>query len=110
MNKGNVDVFDVGIDAIMTPGASALFGGAVDINIGKDININWLGNDKTLGQFGLDVVTGYLSGKMSSKVSNSLSPYLQNGTESAIFNTVVSTPSSVLGGGVNQTIKKRLDE
>ncbi len=110
MNKGNVDVFDVGMDALMTPGASALFGGAVDINVGKDININWLGNGKTLSQFGVDVSTSYLSGKMSSKAYNSISPYLQNGTENAIFNTVISVPSSVLGTGANKVIKKKISE
>ncbi len=110
MNKGNVDLFDVGMDAIMTLGASQLFGGAVDVNVGRSININWVGNGKTLRQFGLDVGTGYMSGTLSSKAFNSLSPYLQNGTERAIFNTVTSTPSSVLGIGVNQAIKKKLYE
>jgi len=110
MNKGNVDLFDVGMDAIMTPGASALFGGAVDVNIGRRINVNWVGNGKTLVQFGLDVGTGYLSRTFGSKAFNSLNPYLQNGTERAIFNTVISTPSSVFGGGINQVIKKKLYE
>lgn len=110
MNKGNVDLFDVCMDAIMTPGASALFGGLVDVNVGRSINVNWVGNGKTLGQFGLDVGTGYLSGTLNSKAFNSVSPYLQNGTERAIFNTVTSTPSSVLGGGVNYVIKKKLYE
>jgi len=109
MNKGDVDVFDVAADAFLTPGASALIGGAVDYNpFRKNNTFNDVGVNKTIGQFGLDVGTGYLSGTLGSKASNGLSPYLQNGTERAIFNTVISTPTSVLGGGVNQAIKKRL--
>ena len=110
LNKGNVDLLDVGMDAFMTYGASALFGGMVDVNVGRNINLNWVGNGKTLGQFGLDVGTGYLFGTLNSKAFNGVSPYLQNDTERAILNTVTSTPSSVLGGGVNKAIKEKLNE
>jgi hypothetical protein len=111
MNKGDVDVFDVAADAFLTPGVSALIGGAVDYNpFRKNNTFNYIGGNKTLGQFGLDVGTCYLSGTLGSKASNALSPYLQNGTERAIFNTVTSVPSLVLGAGINQTIKKRLYE
>jgi hypothetical protein len=106
MNRGNVDLFDVGVDAVMTPGASALFGGAVDIYAGKNSRVNWVGNGKSFGEFGIDVGTGYLSGTLSSKTFNSVTPYLQNGMERALFNTVTTIPSAFVGGGANKVIKR----
>jgi len=106
MNKGNIDVFDVGADALLAPGASRLFGSAIDIRPFSKDKFNWIGGHKSLGEFGLNAGTKYISGKIGSSAYNQVSPLLQNSTERAIFYNVISIPTSVFGKGLNKAINQ----
>lgn len=106
MNKGDIDVFDVGMDAFLSPGAGAILGGAVDWTPFGTQNFNYVGGNKSVGEFGTDATTGYAFGKLNDMKYSNINKYLKNSFEQGLFNTVTSTSFSILGGGTNKVLKK----
>lgn len=105
-NRGNVDLWDVGVDALCTPGASALFGGPVDIIPGKENPIRIIGINKSLKQTGIDVGTELLFNKAGDKIFNNMKPFLKNKGEKILFNTVIGLPMSSVSKGANYIIRE----
>ena len=105
MNNGDVDMADVAISSVTTPGAGALLGGLVDYYGGSDIRI--AGTNKSLSQTVTDIGTGALGSKLGAKGFNSTKPFLINGFERGMMNATISVPTSVLGSGLNKAISKR---
>jgi len=108
LNKGNIDILDVGLDATLAPGAGLYLGGVADVTPFGESKFSWIGGNKSLGQAGLDIATGSLSGKIGNCSYSKISPFLKNTTEKTLMNTVISFPSSVIGGGFNTVIKNNL--
>lgn len=104
-NKGDIDVFDVAISTVTTPGAGALFGGLVDVKSTSGIQVT--GINKSGAQTVIDIGSGAVGGKLGHKGYNSVKPYLINGTEKGLMNTTVSIPASVMGSGINKSITER---
>jgi RHS repeat-associated protein len=104
-NKGNVDVWDVGVDAFMTPGASALFGGLVDITPTRKNPIRIVGMNKSIKETGIDISTELFFNKQGNKAFNSVSPYLKNLGEKRLLNTVIGLPMNSLSKSANYILK-----
>ncbi|MBN2757120.1 MAG: hypothetical protein JXR51_08090 [Bacteroidales bacterium] len=105
-NKGDVDLWDVGVDAICTSGASALFGGPIDINLFDENPIKITGINKSLRETSIDIGTEMLFNKAGDKVFNSVSPYLKNKGEERLFKTVIGLPMNSISKGTNYVLKK----
>ena len=105
MNNGDVDLADVAIGAVTTPGAGALLGGLVDYYGGSDLRI--AGANKSLSQTVTDIGTGALGNKLGANGFNSTKSFLNNGFERGMMNATISVPTSVLGSGLNKAISGR---
>ena len=105
MNKGDVDMADVVIGAVTTPGAGALFGGLVDYNGYSDLRI--VGENKSLSQAFFDITTGALGNKLGSKGYSSIKPYLRTGFERGLLNTTATLPASTMSAGINMAVSKK---
>ena len=93
---------DVAISKFTAPGAGALFGDLVD---GNSNGIFMTGYNKSLSNTIIDIGSGALGNKIGANGYNSIKPYLKNGFEKGLFNSVVNLPASVLGVGLNKSTK-----
>jgi hypothetical protein len=102
MNNGNVDMADVVISTVTTPGAGALLGGLVDVRFS---GIQVTGYNKPLSQTVTDIGTGALGGKLGAKGYNSTKSFLEKGFQRGVMNATMNVPTSVLGVSLNKAIK-----
>jgi hypothetical protein len=103
--NGDVDMADVVISSVTTPGSGALLGGLVDVKVSSGIRV--AGINKNTTQTVIDIGTGALGGKLGAKGYNSTKSFLEKGFQRGVMNSTMSVPTSVLGSSLNKAISKR---
>lgn len=98
------------MDAVFTPGFSAAIGSPVDVYVGKEINVNWIGNGKSWRDVGIDFSTSCTFDKIGDISYKSLSPFLKSNFEKSLYNSITTMPSKIAGVGMNVGIKKKIEE
>jgi len=97
----NVDYFDVAADGLTAPGLNALLNGAVDFRpFGDENKISFVGKNKPLSQFGVDVGATFIGGLISEATWEPLTPFLNNYIEQSMF--YISTQSWI--SAANQSV------
>ena len=98
---GDVDLADIVISSVTTPGA----GGLVDVKYSFGVRITGL--NKNTSQTIIDVGTGALGNLSAAKAYNSVAPFYKNGFERGMIYTIINVPTSVLGAGTYKAISNK---
>ncbi|MDR0605079.1 MAG: hypothetical protein LBG80_12320 [Bacteroidales bacterium] len=107
----DINVIGVASDAFLLPGLGAIGGNMVEV---KPFNTKQLfrlvGYNKSFGEFGIQAVTSYGTGKLGDYGFSKFSPYLETSGEQIFYNINYNTWIQVISNKISNTLASEYEE
>lgn len=106
-NEGDVDWFDVVVDALTTPTTSAMLGGLVDFRYSKEKGIKFssIGYEKELTEIGLDIAASGIANKLGSIGAKGMLPHCETMAQKQFYDLIIPLSVSTGVGMTKEKIK-----